>query len=382
MVQLKQAEAKKKRRWSSVFLHRYSGWRKGLSRYNLENKWGLGKLGRFVNGRTAVSFGLLGIGVGLGAGSAIGIGAFALRRAFAGVGTGIGSYDLMSHAARGLERRKIESALAGGKTILRLENVEEYLARLESRAVLDGQSLRDLNGDALYLALKGKREEILRSVAPSELHLETSPANLPPEIQASVDEVMKAQAEALEPSEMAPAPSPAEAEELASRAPQPELEKIAIPNAPQTLEQMRLQDEFERLKAEIKGLEEELPPRSVFPEEPLGAAPIDLNKFANLGDGLKTILQEKSETFLHDILKIAPSDLKAIENMSLSNFREAYNDAYEHDNLEFLGEYGGLAKFLDHDIEVTHVDEGFLKTTNIRKYILAAAEAYKHVGRL
>jgi len=59
-----------------------------------------------LSARTAISFGLLGVGIYAGAGVAVSFGAIALRRGLAGVGAGIGSYDLMKIFSEHKEKKK------------------------------------------------------------------------------------------------------------------------------------------------------------------------------------------------------------------------------------------------------------------------------------
>lgn len=140
-------EAEKERKvagWGTRFYE----WHKGLSRFNCENKLGLGKFGRMVNLRTGVSLGLLGAGLWFGAGTAIGIGAFALRRALSGTAAGFGIYDLSNLAAEKIDRMRIEKGMKGDKADL--QTTIEYMARMESRAMFAGRKFEDLQRDQLY----------------------------------------------------------------------------------------------------------------------------------------------------------------------------------------------------------------------------------------
>lgn len=109
-----------------------------------------GKIGKFIarfaSVRTAISAGLLGAGIGLGAGSAVGVGAIALRRVFAGLGSGIGSYDLLRNASDKWSRvfgwrREVTPEEA---RTMPIDEITERLEHLEAWARLNGKKISEI----------------------------------------------------------------------------------------------------------------------------------------------------------------------------------------------------------------------------------------------
>ena len=144
---------------------RYYEFHKSLGNVSLEkplSKFGMGKLGRMMNARTGASMLLLGGGLWLGAGTAVGLGALAVRRAMGGAGTGFGMYDLSSMAARALERRRITRGMGRGK--ISLDDLNDNLASLEARAIMDGRSMEDLKNDEMYRGLLDRRLRTMESM--------------------------------------------------------------------------------------------------------------------------------------------------------------------------------------------------------------------------
>lgn len=157
-----QIRAVDQKKWLTGLGKRYYEWHKGLGAINLEKplgRFGMGRIGRAINARTGLSLLLLGGGIWLGAGTAVGLSAFALRRGLAGAGAGIGAYDLSQLAARSLERRRVGQDLKKGKD--GVHHFNEYLAGMESRAILDGRTMEDLKKDELYRDLLGRRLKLV-----------------------------------------------------------------------------------------------------------------------------------------------------------------------------------------------------------------------------
>ncbi|NQV00876.1 MAG: hypothetical protein HQ537_02030 [Parcubacteria group bacterium] len=151
------AEKFEKGKWKKVW--DWAG--KELSVYNfLEKKfdWKVeNKLGRFLakgfNARTIVSLGLLGTGIGFGIGSAVGISALVGRRVYAGLATGMGSYELLRMFGEKyphLTEKKLES--------MDYNDAEGMMAKYEIRAKLKGEKISENKN---YQKLKDKYLELL-----------------------------------------------------------------------------------------------------------------------------------------------------------------------------------------------------------------------------
>jgi len=101
---------------------------------------------RFASVRTAISASLLGAGIGLGAGSAVGIGAIALRRVFAGLGSGFGSYDLLRNATNRWAEKwgwRKEVSAEEAQTMPK-EEILERLEHIEAWARLNGKKVSEI----------------------------------------------------------------------------------------------------------------------------------------------------------------------------------------------------------------------------------------------
>ncbi|MBI3952507.1 MAG: hypothetical protein HY336_00960 [Candidatus Doudnabacteria bacterium] len=146
-------------------------WYKGLGNYNLLSKLeehGVRVEGRFkrgalrmINVRTAVSAGLLGVAVGFGAGSAIGWGAIVGRRLLSGIGSGVGSRELLLAGLNKMDRNTLKKRLDNAQFA---EQVDRLVSDFYARAALDGLSGADLEKDQLYLELVRKQKELKKSV--------------------------------------------------------------------------------------------------------------------------------------------------------------------------------------------------------------------------
>ncbi len=106
---------------------------------------------RMLNRRTLMSGVLGGVSIVSG-GGLVALGAWASGRLISTVGTGGVSYDLLSMARNGVNRSNIEKQVKA--PILNIEKIEQYMAELESRALLNGKSVADLEKDELYIQVK------------------------------------------------------------------------------------------------------------------------------------------------------------------------------------------------------------------------------------
>jgi PPM family protein phosphatase len=101
-------------------------------------------LARGLSARSAISFSLLGVGVLSGAGSAVGIGALIGRKAFSGVSSTIGTYDLLNllNEKRNPDKTsELISKLKESPDKVTNEDIEKQMAELEVRAKFRGERI-------------------------------------------------------------------------------------------------------------------------------------------------------------------------------------------------------------------------------------------------
>jgi|GEM_PF-4180321 len=106
---------------------------------------------KVISVRTAVSGALLGAGLAFGAGAAAGIGAVAARRVLSGVGTGVGSYDLMTMKhelqQKGEDLRIWKFKISADKDKAKLRDLKkEEAAALSSEEILTRLDHFDIAG--------------------------------------------------------------------------------------------------------------------------------------------------------------------------------------------------------------------------------------------
>lgn len=131
----------------------------------IENKFARFGL-RMVNARTAISGGLLVGGIFLAPGTMVGISALVARRGFSFLGTSTGSYDLANMGRNVLNRGSIEKALKDA--VVHSDKLEQFMASLESRAILDGKSPASLTEDKLYQQLLERYQKEIEGQAQTE----------------------------------------------------------------------------------------------------------------------------------------------------------------------------------------------------------------------
>jgi hypothetical protein len=117
-----------------------------------------------VNARTVTSFGLLGVGVALGP-TSLGLSSLFARRALSGTSAGVGSYDLLRGLRERSFRKGLELNLEDIKTVA---EADEYISKLESRALLDGLTPAEFSQDTVYNQLLKKRFSLAQAEFESE----------------------------------------------------------------------------------------------------------------------------------------------------------------------------------------------------------------------
>lgn len=114
---------------------------------------------RIISVRTGISAGLLGLGIAAGAGTAAGIGIFLARRGFAGLGAGVGTYDLLKlgtekwAATKGWRAEVVPEELEK----MKIEEIEERMAHFEVNAPFVGKKVSE---NETYLKLSERYKEL------------------------------------------------------------------------------------------------------------------------------------------------------------------------------------------------------------------------------
>ncbi len=109
---------------------------------------------RALSVRTAISLGLAGAGFAFGATPAVGVAAIFGRRVLAGIGSSVGSYDLMRMRAD----RKAEKFTPDELSKMSPRDVTERLEKIEAQAMTGGKALA---GNEAYKQLQAKFGELL-----------------------------------------------------------------------------------------------------------------------------------------------------------------------------------------------------------------------------
>jgi hypothetical protein len=199
MAQVESQRAALEKQKGKEWLSKGYQWYKKLGEMNLTklgwNPTGrIGKIAaRAMSVRTLASVGLLGAGLAAGAGAAVGVGAIIGRRLLAGIGTGVGSYDLMRMAAERQPGKFKPDDLEG----MSKEEVAERLEKMEANAMVGGRSL---DGNEAYGQLDGKFRELLKAEqkeSPQEARLSETMKVIDERLEAAVgrskrhDKIMK-----------------------------------------------------------------------------------------------------------------------------------------------------------------------------------------------
>ena len=156
---------------------KFAGWYKSLAEYNLlnayekksgkkvENKFARFAL-RTANVRTGLAVGLGLTGFAVGPASFAGLGVWGARKGLSFAGTSTASYELINLARNSSHRSEIERKLTS--PTLNNDQLEEYMAQIEARAILDGKTAGDLEKDDLYLQLVSRYEAMMAEGVSSE----------------------------------------------------------------------------------------------------------------------------------------------------------------------------------------------------------------------